>query len=475
MQSAMPASSATWNTLGVLSETEVLFVSLFQGKRSLRSLRVPSDIGDPRELLEFCWQTGLRSIWVMPGIPLSRLATRAWFEQQANPTWGVIPHSTPHEPTRLSGVVLWPRGRSQQEEARRLTLVFPEHARWNWVLPDARSLLATVTYLDQVLAWPLIDSPEIVASHLLSELTRDQRVLRPRSPQEDGRRLPEYDDIPFPLNEQARDLGWMRPLALTEQRHKYLHKYTHLSWALEAGLTVQLGAGAPEYSANGRAYDGMRPGIWRIQAERVGSIFDGKLLPSSLESEWMSTPQVKCCQNLSYQVVVREGYSWSQAYAFLNPWAKTLWQAAQRVSTNPQHYRHLHARENTLRTITQLTHLSLLLIASDEHARGWDRPDWWSQIVGQSRALVFTHLADLARKGTMPLLVNHDAVWVTSNDPNPLTAIPGLVTARKWNGYRVGYEVALPLSREVQAALRRTEDPNQTAAALDTLAGEDSL
>src|SRR2546430_17554918 len=46
--------------------------------------------------------------------------------------------------------LLLPKGNGQRE-VRRLTFVFPEHAGWNWVLPDARSLLATVTYLHQTL------------------------------------------------------------------------------------------------------------------------------------------------------------------------------------------------------------------------------------------------------------------------------------------------------------------------------------
>jgi hypothetical protein len=460
--------------IGVLSETEVLFVGRTQEKRVLRSLRVPPEIGEPGELLEFFWQTTFSSVWVMPATTLSRLATHAWFEQ-ATPNWVVIPHAAPHEPTRPSCVVFWPRGGSQWRQARRLTLVFPEHAGWNWTLPDARSLLATVTYLEQVLTRSLIDAPEIVARQLLTELACDQPPAFLPVPQEKERLVSKPGAPALLMREHTRNLAWMRPLTLVEQRQRYLHKYTHLSWSLEACLSVQLGAGAPAYAANGRAYDGIRPGIWRVQAERGGSLFDGKRLPSGLESEWMSTPQVKCCQDLGYRIDVREGSFWSQAQAFLNPWAKTLWQAAECFHTHPQHYRHPQGRENTLRTITQLAHLGLTIITTEEQPDGWKRPDWGDQIVGRGRALLFAHLAALARKGTMPVLLDHDAIWVVSDNPNPLTAIPGLLTARTWNGYRAGYEVPLSLSREVQAAFRTTHDPDRLAMALDTLAGEDFL
>jgi len=72
----------------------------------------------------------------------------------------------------------------------------------------------------------------------------------------------------------------------------------------------------------------------------------------------------------------------------------------------------------------------------------------------------------------MPVLVDGDAFWVVSNDPNPLTAVPGLVTAPRWRGYTLGYEVPLPLSREVRDIFRTAEHSNQMATALDILASE---
>ncbi len=72
----------------------------------------------------------------------------------------------------------------------------------------------------------------------------------------------------------------------------------------------------------------------------------------------------------------------------------------------------------------------------------------------------------------MPVLVDRDSLWVVSNDPNPLTAVPGLVTARKWKGYTVGYEVPLLLSGEVKEAFRTVRQADQMVMALDTLAGE---
>src|SRR5579884_4268857 len=84
--------------------------------------------------------------------------------------------------------------------------------------------------------------------------------------------------------------------------------YTGRNGYIEACKTVQLGVGAAQYSANGQACDGLRPGIWRVSVEPAGSVFDGKWLPKCAEGEWLCTPQIKCCREIGYRVQVKEGY-----------------------------------------------------------------------------------------------------------------------------------------------------------------------
>ncbi len=230
--------------------------------------------------------------------------------------------------------------------------------------------------------------------------------------------------------------------------------------------------GAPQYAASGRAYDGMRPGIWRAHVELAGSVFDGKRLPSGLEGEWMSTPQVRCCQDIGYRVQVREGWYWQEAHDRLKRWGTTLWQAASRLHLHPQVYRHALGRANALHTITRLAELGISLLAQEQTALGWSRPDWWVQVVGLGRALLFAQLVSLVRKGTMPVLVERNAFWVISDEAHPLSAVPGLVTAQPWRGYTAGYDAPLLLTTEVRDAFKRAQHAGELALALDALAGK---
>ncbi len=460
----------TRTVLGILMDNELLLLEAAGGKGVLRSLQLPADVSEPDRLLEYLWDAGLDSAWVMPATTLSRAATCCWLER-ANNCWVVRVHPDPHEPTRPIRALLWPRGRNQKE-ARSLALAFPEYAGWDWELPDPRSLLATVSYLQQVLSRSVTDSPDVLAHELLGDLTHDAAVSPRGSSSVDFYGFSGSGVTPVPLRECARYVVWMRPLSVMEQQQRYVHKYVHLSWHLQAAIAVPLGEGAPQHCASGRAYDGMRPGIWRAHAERAGSVFDGKQLPSCLDGEWMSTPQVRCCLDIGYRVQVREGWYWPEAHDRLKRWSSTLWQAASRLHTHPQVYRHALGRANALHTITRLAELGVSALAEAQAASGWSRPDWWVQVVGLGRSLLFAQLASLAKKGTMPVLVDGNAFWVISDEAHPPSAVPGLVTAQRWRGYSAGYGAPLLLTSEVRDAWKCAQHAGELALALDTLAGE---
>lgn len=457
-------------TVGVLTDSEVLLVDVVENKRVLRSLLLPADTNNLNGLLEYVWQAELSAIWVLPGSTFSRTITSSYLEQ-TRPSWNIVTHTHPRDPSKLTSALLWPRTRNQHI-SRRLVLAFPENAGWNWELSDARSLLATVTYLDQVLGRSLFDAPNLVAHQLLTELTSEQSSSLPHSSPIDMHSFLSNAGSPPPILDRARDLSWIRPLTLVEQRDRYLHKYTHLSLPLEAAMSVRLGIGEPQYSPNGRAYDGSRPGIWRVAAERLGSVFDGTRLPGCLDGEWMSTPQLQCCRDIGYQVQVREGYSWQESHPLLKEWATTLWRAGERLHTQHQLFRHAQARANASQTITKLAELGVAILAQQQTDGGWNRPDWWASLVGASRAKLFAHLVHLVRKGIMPVLIDRNALWVVSNDPNPLTAVPELTSSRHWQGYNIGYAAPLPLSTDIRDAFRTTNDPGQMAQELDALARE---
>lgn len=457
---------------GVLTDQELLLSEEVQGKRVLHSTLLQSGTGEIGGLLEQLWNAEVTTVWVMPQTRIAQSATCAWLEG-ARPAWTMLIHADPHEPTRPVCAWFW-SGSNGEPPGRRLALAFPEQAGWGWRLTDTTGLLATVTYLDQVLARPVIDHPDRLALQLLTELTRDQSMKLLRSSSLDLTALVDSHGNSILWNAGESEISWIRPLTLLEQRQKYLHKYTHGFRSLQAAQGLLLGVGAPQHDPTGRRYDGKNPGLWRVQVERVGSVFDGIRLPAGIDGAWVSTPQVRCCQAIGYQVSLQEGYYWPQAQEPLNLWAKTLWQAAETMHMRPQRFRHQQARANAIQTLRLLIQRGAHLLAQDQAMGGWGRPDWWAQFVGRSRSLLFAQLVQLVRKGTMPVMVTPDALWVVSNNLNPLSVVPGLVSTTRWNGYAVGYNVPLSLTSEVRAIFQAgTKLPaGQAALALDALADE---
>jgi hypothetical protein len=457
-------------SLGVLTDTELMLVSTAGGKRALQSIPVPPQMSDLGSLFLRAVQTGLTSVWVMPGTRRS-CDVRCCLLEQIDRVWEVVASASPLDRTRPLCAHIWrklPAGR----HGPILSLTFPEFGRWGWLLPDAMTLLATVTYLEHALGMPVSCSPQQLALDVLKGLTLDKHPAWTRPPSIDLHSLPTSDGQTVPILESGQPVVWMRPLTIEEWRLRYLHKYELDTLDLEACTVVQLGTGDPLYSVNGRAYDGILPGIWRVKAETAGSVFDGKRLPSCIHGEWMSTPEVKCCTDIAYRVQVLEGYYWPEAHRTLESWATTLGRARQRLQAASTTFRHMQARTNTYHTIQKITQLGIGKLVDTEVPGGLYRPDWWAQVVGQSRASMFAHLVTLVRQGYMPVLIDRHALWFVSNDPNPLTAFPGWLAPEKPGGYKVAYESPLVLSREVKEAFRTANSAGELATLLDALARE---
>ena len=70
----------------------------------------------------------------------------------------------------------------------------------------------------------------------------------------------------------------------------------------------------------------------------------------------------------------------------------------------------------------------------------------------------------------MPVLINRQAVWFVSNDPNPLTAVPvGAINqiSTSDEAFKTAYLAPFVLSREIKEAFQTVNDADQLAQMLD--------
>ena len=135
--------------LGVLSDTQLLLVGRQEGKRAVQSLPLSTEGPDFPALVQQAVRAGLSRVWVLPGTRVSHELNSAFLEQVSR-VWEVEVSASPLDPTHPVCASIYrklPIGR----QGPVLSLLFPEYERWGWQLPDALTLLATITYLEQVL------------------------------------------------------------------------------------------------------------------------------------------------------------------------------------------------------------------------------------------------------------------------------------------------------------------------------------
>src|SRR2546421_3385377 len=210
------------NTIsGVLTDTDFLLLGAAGGKRTLQSIPVPPQVNNLGTLFQQAVLAGLSLLWVMPGSKFSRDLSRPLLEE-VNSVWEVTVTSSQLDPQRPVYAQVWrklPAGR----QGPILSLTFPEYAGWNWQLPDAATLLATLTYLEHTLGTSVSYSPRQLALDLLKSMTIDANPSWTRPPTIDLHTLATRDGQILPIRESAQPVIWMRPLTVTEWRMNYLH------------------------------------------------------------------------------------------------------------------------------------------------------------------------------------------------------------------------------------------------------------
>src|SRR6266700_2448738 len=164
---------------GVLTDHELLLGGMVGGKPVLQAHLLPWEARTLEGLLNYLWEQEVTTVWVLPTAKLSHEITATRLEQESG-QWITLIHAPSITSERPSSAVFFPRG-SRSAVGRRMTLAFPAHAGWNWQLPDALSLLATVTYLEQLLSRQVVDTPQQCAAQVLGERTSREPVSELRA------------------------------------------------------------------------------------------------------------------------------------------------------------------------------------------------------------------------------------------------------------------------------------------------------
>ncbi len=321
----------------------------------------------------------------------------------------------------------WLSLRKKGEAGSGVSLVFPlydEHAVWGLDTDGATLLAALVAYARAVGA-PYYSSPGRTGMDLLQELGKRGAGAQ--------REYPEGLPAPAGQAETVTELSWLRTLSPAEREKTYLHSYDKNAQWLSAAGVVELGlSGIEERRDPGSKlpFDKRLPGYWLARI-------------AGAEERWACTPTVAWALERGQAVTITEAYVWTKHSRAMETWYERLRTArtALYADATPAGRLALGALKYTY----SLTISGFNSAWQRERRSALYRPDWRHLIIAQANANLSRALHKMDRDGYTPVAVHKDAVYLLSDEPDPVKACPPSVTLGDGLGHFKVQDAAIPL------------------------------
>lgn len=260
--------------------------------------------------------------------------------------------------------------------------------------------------------------------------------------------LPE--DIKWPMIKSVTvsGLAGFRPPTQTELKCKRLVCYDRNSSHPYAASQIKAGIGQP-VECKGVKFDHLIPGFWECDIQGEENLWQGlPLLPA--RSEWLPTPLVKMAQYQGCAIRVKNAYIWpdkkDRAPVFAR-WANHLWGLRQQYASGTPERQGIKDIMNKA--------VGLLRRKNGEGHRDY-RPDWYSLILAEERAVVWYKALQVFKLlGLLPVGAYRDALYYLQGDEEltPLTRLKnGESSANSLGGQKIDWQV--PMCEEIAAILR---------------------
>ncbi len=327
----------------------------------------------------------------------------------------------------------WLDLRKKGEAGSSVSLVFPlydEHAVWG-LDTDGATLLDGLLAYAQAVGAPYYRSPGRTGTDLLQELGK-----RGASSQ---REFPERLPVPAGQADTVTELSWLRTLSPAERGKAYLHSYDKNAQWLSAAGVVELGLSGIEERRDPTGklpFDKKLPGYWLARI-------------AGTEERWACTPTVAWALERGQAVTITEACVWTKHSRAMETWYERLRTARTALydDTTPAGRLALGALKYTY----------ALTISGFNSAWNRDkrsplyRPDWRHLVIAQANANMSRALHKMDAAGYTPVAVHKDAVYLVSDEPDPVQACPPSVTLGTGLGHFKVQDAAIPLGRVLPA------------------------
>lgn len=377
------------------------------------------------DLFDLIEESGFTHVWIVPETKLSQFAG----DYQGNEwlTKGIGGETWSFVSIRREG--------QRHEDAR--YVAFPEFSGWPWREDsNPKTLLATLTYLEDALGMPL----EWSAAHMSLQYVRKLNLERW------GWWQPLTTDLEqgtpgFSYEKVAREINWQSPgqAESIQQDARFLVKIDCNSAYAAAMIGLKIGEGNPKWTCQGATaydYDGKRPGFWLVRLEQGNSPWNGQQLPR-FDPLWATTDQIEQWRNVGFVVEIQVGWYWEKYHTSLRSTAESLWNLRTlwraRAAKSPAH----ENTYETIRVVLKAVQGAMARKGAPEHFR---RRDIWAAVTARSVALMMYRVEKIHNEfGLWPIAIKVDELTYAVNDPNIFDAMLG---TEKLGGFKlVGSEL----------------------------------
>jgi len=327
----------------------------------------------------------------------------------------------------------WVTLRTKGEAGSGVSLSFPlydEHAVWGLDTDGATLLAALVAYAGAVGA-PYYSSPGRTGTDLLQEVGKRGAGAQ--------REYPEGLPAPAGQAETVTELSWLRTLSPDERQRAYLHSYDKNAQWLSAAGVVELGLSGIEERrdpAGTLPFDKKAPGYWLARI-------------AGAEERWVCTPTVAWASERGQTVAIREAHVWTRHGRAMETWYERLREARASLQADTTPAGRL--AKAALKYTYSLTISGFNSPWHREKRSPLYRPDWQHAIIAQANANLSRALHKMDAAGYTPVAVHKDAVYLVSNEPDPVAACPPSVTLGSGLGHFKVQDAAVPLGEVLPA------------------------
>jgi hypothetical protein len=327
----------------------------------------------------------------------------------------------------------WLDLRKKGEAGSGVSIVFPlydEHAVWG-VDTDGATLLAGLLAYASTVGAPYYRSPGRTGTDLLQDLGKRGA--------ESKRAFPERLPAPAGQADTVQEVSWMRTLSPAERAKTYLHSYDKNAQWLSAAGVVELGLSGIEERrdpAGQLPFDKKLPSYWLARI-------------ASAEERWACTPTVAWALERGQTVAITEAHVWTQHSRAMETWYERLRTARTALYADPTPAGRLAL--GALKLTYSLTISGFNSVWQRDRKSPLYRPDWRHLIIAQANADLSRALHKMDRDGYTPVAVHKDAVYLVSDEPDPVAACPPSVTLGTGLGHFKVQDAAIPLETVLPA------------------------